>query len=83
MNRGWKSLDAPVEMRPDGSLKHKCVKKENVDRVFLEHADGTTYERLQRVEITHGKMYIDYRYTEITDPKWRDRPIYWALDKLA
>lgn len=84
MNRGWKSLDRDETAikRPDGSLSHRDVKKTNVDRTFMEHSDGTTYERLERISTRSGAIYIDHRYTEITDPKWYHRPLYWVFDRL-
>lgn len=84
MKRGWKPIDddRPAKKRPNGSLSHRDVKKPNVDRPFMEHSDGATYERLERIEMEMGAMFIDRRYTEITDPKIYHRPLYWLIDKL-
>lgn len=85
MKKGWKPLDhdGPVRERPDGTITHRDVKKANVDRPFMEHSDGATYQRLERIDLKHGgAIYIDRRYTEITDPKWYHRPLYWVMDKL-
>ena len=55
----------------------------NKNRVFVPHSDGCTYNRLEEIALeSGGAVYIDHRFTEITDPKWYNRPIYWLMDKL-
>lgn len=49
---------------------------------FIEHSDGVTWDAIQRVPMRHGEMYVSYRFTEITNPKWYMRPVYWLLKHL-
>lgn len=79
--RGYK--DVMVEQRSDGTVAHHSMYEPGVNRVFMQHSDGVTYDRLERIDLTMGGgLYIDYRNTEITDPKWYHRPLYWLIDKL-
>lgn len=55
----------------------------NKDDVFIQHSDGATYSRLEEISVEQGgAIYIHHRYTEIKDPKWYHRPLYWLFDKL-
>lgn len=68
---------------PDGELLKCEVWEPNEDRVFMEHSDGTTYVRLEKIELEQGgAIYIDHRYTKITESKIYLKPFYWLMDIL-
>lgn len=68
--------------KANGPLKRE-VWEPNEDRVFIQHSDGATYSRLEEIDLkSGGAIYIDHRYTKITDPKWYHRPLYWFFEKL-
>lgn len=71
-----------VLMRPDGSLMHCEIWEPNENRVFMRHSDGVTYDRLEQISGDGVTVYINYRYTEITDPTWYNRVLYWLMDRL-
>lgn len=85
MKKGWKPLDSgePSSPRPDGSLSHRDVKKPNVDRPFMEHSNGATYERLEKISLKcGGALYIDRRYTEIAKTRIHHKLLRWLMYKL-
>lgn len=69
--------------RDRNGILDREVWEPNKDRVFIQHSDGTTYQRLEEIPIKEGGyIYIHHRYTDITDSKWYHKPLYWIFDKL-
>lgn len=51
--------------------------------IFIEHSDGATYQEISKVSFKRGGgLYVERRYTEITNPKWYHRPLYWIIGVL-
>lgn len=48
----------------------------------IPHSDGETYTTIDRVELENGAVYFQKTVTEITDPTWYNRLLYWFMDRL-
>lgn len=51
--------------------------------IYMRHKDGYTYQEIGKVGLSAGGgIYIEHRYTEITDPIWYQHPILWLKKRL-
>lgn len=68
--------------KANGPLNRE-VWEPNKDYDFVQFSDGATYSRLEEIPLKEGgSIYIHHRYTEITDPKWYHKPLYWVRKRI-